>query len=488
MSRTFDVVVIGAGPVGENVADRAVQGGLSVAIVEAELVGGECSYWACMPTKALLRPAHALAAASRVPGAREAITGTLDSAAAFTFRDHVASGWDDSGQVSWLEGAGIELIRGHGRLTGERTVEVTTDGAIQVVQARHAVVLATGSTPVIPDLPGLATAHPWTTREAISTSVVPRRLAILGGGVVASEFATMFTALGSSVTVLVRGDSLLSGLEPFAGERVATALRESGAEVRVNTVITQVARPTSSGPLTLDLSDGSSLEVEELLVATGRRPATTDIGLDSHGLAQFGLRPGQPLTTDDTLRVMAADHTPISWLYAAGDVNGRALLTHQGKYQARAAGDVIASRANGTHVDDAPWGAHVATADHAAVPSVVFTDPEVASVGLSAAQAQAQHRSVRVVDYDLGWIAGATVTAEHYQGQARFVVDTDHQVLLGATFVGQDVAELLQAATFAVVGQIPLHRLWHAVPAYPTLSEVWLRLLETLGRETALTP
>lgn len=488
MSRTVDVVVIGAGPVGENVADRAVQGGLSVALVEAELVGGECSYWACMPTKALLRPAHALAAASRVPGAREAITGTLDPAAAFAFRDQVASGWDDTGQVSWLEGAGIDLVRGHGRLTGERTVEVTNDGAVHVLHARHAVVVATGSAPVIPDLPGLTAAHPWTTREAISTSVVPKRLAILGGGVVASEFATMFTALGSSVTVLVRGDALLASLEPFPGERVAAQLRESGAEVRVRIGITQVNRAASSGPLTLELSDGSHLEVDELLLATGRRPATIDLGLDSQGLTHLGLQPGQVLATDDTLRVMAADHTPIPWLYAAGDVNGRALLTHQGKYQARAAGDVIAARANGTRVDDAPWGAHVATADHGAVPSVVFTDPEVATVGLTAAQAQAQHRSVRVVDYDLGWIAGATVTAENYQGQARFVVDTERQVLLGATFVGQDVAELLQAATFAVVGQIPLHRLWHAVPAYPTLSEVWLRLLETLGRESAITP
>ncbi|PWD52284.1 pyridine nucleotide-disulfide oxidoreductase [Serinibacter arcticus] len=474
---------MGAGPVGENIADRAVQGGLSVAIVECELVGGECSYWACMPTKALLRPAHALAAARRVPGAREAIIGDLDVDAAFAFRDGAAAQWDDSGQVGWLEGADITLVRGHGRLAGERTVEVERDGGRVTLTARHAVAVATGSVPVVPDVPGLATASPWTNREAISTSSVPTRLAVIGGGVVASEFATMFAALGSDVTVLVRGDGLLGSLEPFAGERVAAALTEAGADVRTGTSATEVVRAAATGPATLTLTDGSTLEVDEILVATGRRPTTDDIGLDT-----VGLESGQTLTTDDTLRVLGPDHAPIAWLYAVGDVNGRALLTHQGKYQARAAGDVIAARATGATVDDGPWGAHVATADHAAVPSVVFTDPEVATVGLTAERARAEHRPVRVVDYDLGWIAGATVLAEDYQGQARFVVDTERHVVLGVTFVGQDVAELLQAATVAVVGEVPLHRLWHAVPAYPTLGEIWLRLLETLGRDTATAP
>ena len=485
----FDLIVVGAGPVGENVADRAVQGGLSVAIVEAELVGGECSFWACMPTKALLRPAHALAAARRVPGAREAVTSGVDPAAAFAFRDGAAAHWDDSGQVTWLEGADIALVRGHGRLAGERTVEVTgDDGTVVPLTARHAVAICTGSVPVVPGTPGLAAARPWTNREAIATSDVPGRLAVIGGGVVASEFATAFAALGSDVTVLVRGDGLLGGLEPFAGERVAAALTEAGVDVRLRTSVTGVERPGSasledSRPATLTLHDGSTLEVDEILVATGRRPTTDDIGLGT-----VALEPGQTLAVDDTLRVLGPDHRPIEWLYAVGDVNGRALLTHQGKYQARAAGDVIAARAAGRPLDDAPWGAHVATADHHAVPSVVFTDPEVAAVGITAAAAAAENRPVRVVDYDLGWVAGATVHAEGYQGLARFVVDTERQVLLGATFVGQDVAELVQAATIAVVGEVPLHRLWHAVPAYPTLSEVWLRLLEGLGRDTAQSP
>ena len=494
----FDLIVIGAGPVGENVADRAVQGGLTVAIVESELVGGECSYWACMPTKALLRPAHALTAARRVPGAKEAITGELDVEAAFAFRDGAAANWDDSGQAEWVESAGITLVRGHGRLSGERTVEVEHDGGTRTLTARHAVAVSTGSIAVIPDIPGLAQSRPWTNREAIATSTVPSRLAILGGGVVASEFATMFAALGSDVTVLVRGDGLLGSLEPFAGELVAKALTEAGADVRTGTSASQVSREgggtaavvgsdpadatTSANPVTLTLTDDSTLEVDEILVATGRRPATDDLGLDT-----VGLEKGQTLVTDDTLRVLDGDGQPIEWLYAVGDVNGRALLTHQGKYQARAAGDVIAVRATGGTVDDAPWGAHVATADHEAVPAVVFTEPEVASIGLTAAQAEKDERTTKVVDYDLASVAGSSVHAEGYAGQARFIVDTDRGVLLGATFVGQDVAELLQAATTAVVGEVPLHRLWHVVPAYPTLSEVWLRMLESLGRDTART-
>jgi len=170
------------------------------------------------------------------------------------------------------------------------------------------------------------------------------------------------------------------------------------------------------------------------------------------------------------------------WLYAAGDVNRRALLTHQGKYQARAVGDVIVARAKGEKVDDGSWGRHVATADARAVPQVVFTDPEVASVGLTAAAAAAAGLRTRVVDYDLGGVAGAALHAEGYQGQARMVVDEDRRVIVGLTLVGPDVAELIHAATIAIVGEVPLDRLWHAVPAYPTVSEIWLRLLETYGR------
>jgi len=485
--REFDVVVIGAGPVGENVADRAVQGGLTAVIVESELVGGECSYWACMPTKALLRPGTALRAARRVPGAREAFGAPLDVAAALRFRDHATSEWNDAGQVSWLEGAGITLARGIGRIVGEKRVEVTAaDGSVETLVARHAVAVCTGSTSVIPDVPGLDDASPWTNREAAAAQVVPKRLGVIGGGVVATEFATAFASLGSHVTMLVRGDALLPSAEPFAGELVLAALRQAGVDVRLGAAASAAER-AADGTLSLTVGEGETLVVDELLIATGRRARTDDIGLET-----IGLEPGRSLGTDDTLRVLGPDGSPVGsahdapgWLYAVGDVNGRALLTHQGKYQARAAGDVIAARALGQPVDDAPWGRHVATADHAAVPQVVFTDPEVASVGITAAQAEREGRRVRVVDYDLHHIAGATVLAKGYTGQARLIVDPDRRTVVGATFVGAGVDELLHSATIAVVGEVPLARLWHAVPSYPTLSEVWLRLLEALGRDTA---
>jgi dihydrolipoamide dehydrogenase len=469
---TFDVVVIGAGPVGENVADRVVRGGLTAAVVERELVGGECSYWACMPTKALLRSGAALRAARALPGAREAVTGVLDAAAVLRRRDGFASQWDDGGQVSWLESAGIALYRGQGRIAGDRVVEVAAaDGAVTVLRARHAVVVATGSSALLPDVAGLREAQPWTSREAAAAKSVPGRLAVIGGGVVASEMATAFTELGSSVTVLAR-DGVLHLAEPFAGELVTESLRQAGASVRVGVHAASVSRG-GDGTVRISLTDGEVVEADEVLVAIGRVPNTQDIGLDS-----VGLKPGSWLTVDDTLRVIDGG----GWLYAAGDVNRRALLTHQGKYQARAVGDVIVARAKDETVEDGRWGRHVATADERAVPQVVFTDPEVASVGLTAAAAQEAGLRVRAVDYDLSAVAGSALYAEGYRGQARMVVDEDRRVIVGFTLVGPDVAELIHAATIAVVGEVPLDRLWHAVPAYPTVSEVWLRLLETYGR------
>ncbi|MBO3103431.1 dihydrolipoyl dehydrogenase family protein [Cellulomonas fengjieae] len=475
---TYDVIIIGAGPVGENVADRVRQGGLSAAVVERELVGGECSYWACIPTKALLRSGAALRAARQVPGAREALTGSLDVAAVLRRRDDFASHWNDQSQVSWLGQAGVSLYRGRGRITSTRVVEVTGgNGATTVLNARHAVVIATGSGALIPDVAGLREADPWTNREAAAAAAVPGRLAILGGGAVASEMATAFAELGASVTMLVR-DGVLPRAEPFAGDLVVDSLRDAGVSVRLGTETTSVQR----GPdrtVHIGLADGEQIEADEILVAAGRVPRTQDIGLDT-----VGLTPGARLEVDDTLRVLAADGAPVGggWLYAAGDVNGRALLTHQGKYQARAVGDVIVARAKGEPVQDGRWGRHVATADQRAVPQVVFTDPEIASVGLTAAAAAAAGLRIRVVDQDLGAVQGSTLHADGYRGQARMVVDEERQVIVGFTLAGPDVAELLHAATIAVVGEVPLDRLWHAIPAFPTISEVWLRLLEAYGR------
>ncbi|MEV5986593.1 NAD(P)/FAD-dependent oxidoreductase [Streptomyces sp. NPDC052051] len=464
----YDVVVLGAGPVGENVADRTRAAGLSTAIVESELVGGECSYWACIPSKALLRPVIARADARRVPGVGQAAAGSLDVPAVLAHRDAMVSDWKDDGQVAWLDGIGADLYRGQGRLAGPRRVTVTGPGdENHVLTARHAVAVCTGSGAQLPDLPGIAEVRPWTSREATSAKYVPERLIIVGGGVVAAEMATAWRALGSQVTVLVRGKGLLTRMEPFAGELVAEALTEAGADVRTGTSVESVRREGDTVVVVTDTGD--RLEADEILFATGRTPRTEDIGLDT-----VGLEPGSWLTVDDTLRVTGSD-----WLYAVGDVNHRALLTHQGKYQARVAGAVIAARAAQVPLlETDAWGAHAATADHAALPQVVFTDPEAASAGLSLAEAERAGRRVRAVDVDLSSVAGASLYADGYRGRARMVVDLDSETLLGVTFVGPGVGELIHSASVAVAGEVPISRLWHAVPSFPTISEVWLRLLE----------
>ncbi|WP_066519517.1 dihydrolipoyl dehydrogenase family protein [Curtobacterium ammoniigenes] len=463
----YDLIVIGAGAVGENVADYAHKRGLHVAIVESELVGGECSYWACMPSKALLRSGHVLAAARRVDGSAQAVTGSLDATAVLQRRNRFTSDWNDAGQVSWLEGAGIDLLRGHAVIAGERVVSV--DGVEH--HARAAVAVATGSLPMLPDIPGLADSAPWGTREATSAQSVPDSLLIVGGGVAACELATAWASLGSTVTLVAR-HSLLGGVEPFAGEMVADSLRELGVDVRLGVTPTRVGR--TDGTVTTQLDDGTTVQTAEILVATGRLPRTADLGLE-----HVGIEPGDWLHVDDTMLVAGTD-----WLYGVGDVNHRALLTHQGKYQARAAGEAIAARYLGTPLHDGLWGAHVATADHAAVPQVTFTDPEVASVGLTEQEARDRGMTVRAVEYPLGSVAGAALQADGYTGRAKAIVDEDRRVLVGVTFVGQDVSEMLHAATIAVVGEVPIDRLWHAVPAYPTMNEIWLRLLETYGRAT----
>jgi dihydrolipoamide dehydrogenase len=472
-TRSYDVVVIGAGPVGENVADRTTAAGLSTVVVESELVGGECSYWACEPSKALLRPALLRADARRVPGLARAAAAPLDTAAVLAHRDEMSAYWNDDGQVGWLKSAGIDLLRGHGRITGPRRVDVRTpDGGTVHLRARHAVAVCTGSRAALPALPGLDALHPWTSREATAAPQPPGRLVVVGAGVVGVEMATAWQALGSHVTLLAWGGGLLPRMEPFAGELVADRLREAGADVRFDTVVTAATRTGGpGGEITVSLSDGGRLTADEILFATGRAPRTDDLGLES-----VGLTPGDWLGTDDTLTVTAV---PGAWLYAVGDVNRRALLTHQGKYQARITGAVIAARANGTPLDTGRWSPHAGTADTDAVPRVVFTDPEIAAVGPTAEEARRAGRRVDVVDYDIGQVAGAFQYGGDYRGRARVLIDPDRRTVVGATFAGPGVAELLHSATVAITTEAPLDRLWHAVPAFPTISEVWLRLLET---------
>ena len=464
----YDVVVLGAGPVGENVADRTRAGGLTTAVVESELVGGECSYWACMPSKALLRPVIARADARRLPGLSGAVQGPLDTDAVLGRRDTYTSHWQDDGQVGWLDGIGADLYRGHGRLAGPRTVTVTgPGGTVTTLTARHAVAVCTGTRAQLPDLPGLDGVGPWTSREATSAKAAPGRLIVVGGGVVATEMATAWQALGSRVTLLVRGKGLLNRMEPFAGELIAKALTEAGVDLRTGTSLASVTR--ENGTVVAVTDTGDRLEADEILFATGRTPRTGDIGLDT-----VGLKPGSWLPVDDSLRVEGSD-----WLYAVGDVNHRALLTHQGKYQARIAGAAIAARASGVPIlESDPWGAHAATADHDAVPQVVFTDPEAASVGLTLAEAEQAGHRVRAVDVPIA-VAGSSLYGDGYKGRARMVVDLEDEIVRGVTFVGPGVGEMIHSATIAVAGRVPISRLWHAVPSYPTISEVWLRLLET---------
>ena len=504
--REFDVVVLGGGAVGENAADRASRTGLSVALVEEALVGGECSYWACMPSKALLRPGDVVQQAREARGVAE--PGPIDVHDVLARRDEVTHHWDDAGQVQWAEGAGLTVLRGHARFTGPRTLRLEqVDGELDL-RARCAVVVATGSTAVVPPVPGLADVRPWTSREATSAHEVPERLAVVGGGVVAVEMATAYADLGSAVTVLVRGDRLLERAEPFAGAAVARSLTERGVRVVLGAEVVSARREPGGvqllvrhhrveGVRTRDGSSGArpeDLVVDEVLVATGRRPSTGDLGLET-----IGLEPGRPLVVDDQLQAVGLDG---GWLFAVGDVTGRTGTTHQGKYDARVCGDVIAARFDpGVDADTEgregasvprglsrageraaePWSRYRATADEAAVPQVVFSRPQVAWVGMTEAQARHAGLEVAVYGYDLQDVAGATVTSPDYAGRAQIVVDTSRDVVVGATFVGPDVGEMLHAATIAVVGEVPLSRLWHAVPSYPTVSEVWLRLLETAG-------
>ncbi|MBA3408454.1 MAG: NAD(P)/FAD-dependent oxidoreductase [Solirubrobacterales bacterium] len=453
--RSFDVVVIGAGPGGEVAAGRLADAGLEVAIVEDRKVGGECSFWACMPSKALLRPAEALAEARRIPGAAEAIDGELDVGAVLERRDEIIHDLDDSSQLPWLEERGIALYRGWGRLDGDKCV-VVGDERIEV---RRAVFLAGGTTPTLPPIDGLADARPWTNREATTAKQIPSRLIVMGGGVVGVEMSQAYSSLGAEVTLIEGGRRLLPREEEFACEEVTEALEEQGVDIRTGQNATAVRR--ENGTVSVTLGDGAVVTADELLVAVGRSPQVDGLGLES-----IGLEPDGYVEVDEHARVAGYE-----WLYVIGDLNGRAPFTHMAKYQAALAADhVLGSDSAAEHGADGPLS-----------PRVIFTEPQVAAVGHTTKTAKEAGLSPRVIDIPTSGNAGGSYYGRGARGTSRFLVDEERGVLIGATITGSEVADFLHAATIAIVGEVPVARLRHAIPAFPTRSEIWLKLVEELG-------
>ena len=437
--------MIGSGSGGRGVAKRLAAAGMSVAMVESELVGGECPYWACMPAKTLLRPAEAVAAANGVPGVAARIDRWDEVLA---FRDRITAGGDDARKAAQFRERGVTILRGHGRLAGPGVVEV--DGT---PHRSPRIVIATGSATAFPPVEGLDAIDAWTNREAMALTAVPESAAILGGGPVGIEIGQMLSRYGARVHLIEAGPRLLAREEPEVGDMIAAALAAEGIDVRVGAEVTRVA-PDGAGAV-LHLADGGRVEAARVIVATGRRPRTEGIGLETVGIAAGDT--GIPV--DDRCRAAEG-------VWAVGDVTGAGQFTHVAAYQAR----IVCGDIRGAAVH----------ADYRAVPRVVFCDPEVAAVGMTAAAAAEAGLTTVAARVDLAGVERSSTYGDDVGGVAAVLADADRGVLVGAHAVGPLASEWIHLAVLAVKAEIPVDVLRDTIAQFPTFSEAFITAVRDL--------